>query len=203
MDPHTTTNAATYSGKPTGPPADQADKHLQIEHSNVANKQLLFLATSQAPSVQMLPSRMLSSIPIYPNPDLLQIFTADHNAITQFDALKRCPNLIEISLSNNLINALPPIFSSLSVLQILRLDNNQISSWRDTTPLKDSKLIYLNLEGNAFTKNEKYRPFVVNMIETLKGLDSYAISEEELMDDDAGFPVRYKVKPNLTLATRR
>ncbi|GMH73603.1 hypothetical protein TL16_g06236 [Triparma laevis f. inornata] len=160
---------------------DDDDVSLGNGASNEMNEAVYFMA-----------SQMLQQIPPPPNPALLQVCLLDHNHLTSLSPLSSCTSLLELSVNHNSITSLPEIFANLLNLQILRMESNQITSWRSILPLKSSpSLGYLSLTGNAFAKNSKYRPFVVNLVPNLKALDSYAISDEELLENYT-FPDHYK-----------
>ncbi|GMH57277.1 hypothetical protein TrST_g8278 [Triparma strigata] len=203
------------NASPTNPPSNPPAAHLKppskqdkITFSDVASQPQSLWANNEdedvgdegasqlKESVYFLSSQMLQDIPQPPNPALLQVCLLDHNHLTSLSPLSSCTSLLELSANHNSITSLPDMFGNLTNLQILRLESNQITSWRSILPLKISpSLTYLSLIGNAFCKNAKYRPFVVNLVPNLKALDCYAISDEELLENYT-FPDHYKPLSN-------
>jgi len=83
-------------------------------------------------------------------------------------------------------------FAKLPHLKILRLNNNQITSWKRILPLSSSpSILYLTLHGNPFSFVASYRPFVVNLLPTIKALDFHVTTDEELIEG-GDFPPRFK-----------
>ena len=145
-------------------------------------------------AVLNLSSHLLQFIPRHPSPYFLQIAILSNNSITDFSSLSVCRNLVEIDLSHNAITSTPPghFFTSLAELSILRLDNNQVADWRAILPMQAStSLVFLSLHSNPFCQSPKYRAFVVNLIPNLKGLDRFAVSDEEL-SENVEFSVGYE-----------
>ena len=197
-----------FGGNSPGP-LDLTGNMASPPYSSQSNSHQDHLANVEASlTIMYYSSHLLVDIPINPSPLLLQVAILSNNSITEFGALQACKNLIEIDLSHNAITKTPreAFFSSMMELSILRLDNNQITGWRSILGLQGSdSLIYLALQSNPFTKNEKYRPFVVNLVPNLKGLDGYAVSDEELISDKkfiegwGGEAPRYEL-PNFVMA---
>jgi len=162
-------------------------------------------------------NNLLSQIPPLLQPSNLLVILLGHNSLYSFDELEVCINVIEIDMSFNNITQTPRpataeqtqtqtqtqtkvkvkgFFQKLSKLKILRLNSNQISDWRSVMSLQDApSLLYLTLHSNPFSNNDKYRPFLVNLIPHLKALDLHVTTDEELIEN-ASFPPRFKACNN-------
>ncbi|XP_062974094.1 leucine-rich repeat and IQ domain-containing protein 3 [Elgaria multicarinata webbii] len=124
----------------------------------------------------------------------LKICDLSGNFITNIDALECCTNLIKLDLHNNQLEELPgPIFwGSMADLSLLYLHDNGISTLENVHSLSFCpNLIALTLFNTPLCLKIAYRHIVVNSIFSLKALDYYVISDEEIMEDWR-LPEKYK-----------
>ncbi|XP_053248025.1 leucine-rich repeat and IQ domain-containing protein 3 [Podarcis raffonei] len=124
----------------------------------------------------------------------LKICDLSGNFIVNIDALESCTNLIKLDLHNNQIEELPgPMFwVNMAGLQLLYLHNNSISALEDVHSLSFCpNLIALTLFNTPLCLKIAYRHIVVNSIFSLKALDYYVISDEEIIEDWR-LPEKYK-----------
>jgi hypothetical protein len=152
--------------------ADDHDDHF--EDADDATSPVVYFCSGQ-----------LDEIPVFLNPSILRVVLLEHNSLSGFEELAVCSSAVEISLDYNNIAVIPDekFFAGLPALRILRLANNQIADWRSTLALQAcTSLAYLTLFGNPFSRNAKYRPFIVNLCAGLMGLDGYATTDEELIE---------------------
>ncbi|XP_013910767.1 PREDICTED: leucine-rich repeat and IQ domain-containing protein 3 [Thamnophis sirtalis] len=125
----------------------------------------------------------------------LKICDLSCNFLTNIDALEYCINLIKLDLHNNHLELLPgPMFwRYMKNLQLLYLHDNGISTLEDVHSLSFCPdLIALTLYNTPLCLKIAYRHIVVNSIFSLKALDYYVISDEEITE---GWRLTEKFKP--------
>ncbi|XP_026535127.1 leucine-rich repeat and IQ domain-containing protein 3 [Notechis scutatus] len=125
----------------------------------------------------------------------LKICDLSCNFLTNIDALEYCINLIKLDLHNNQLELLPgPMFwRYMKNLQLLYLHDNGISTLEDVHSLSFCpNLIALTLYNTPLCLKIAYRHIVVNSIFSLKALDYYVISDEEITE---GWRLPEKYKP--------
>ncbi|XP_059504175.1 leucine-rich repeat and IQ domain-containing protein 3-like isoform X2 [Stegostoma tigrinum] len=133
-----------------------------------------------------LSGRYLKNLGSLPHCSALKICNLSRNYITKIDALAGCPNLIKLDLHGNHISHLPDenFWSEMKSLQILFLHGNLIGPLRSVEPLFSCpNLIVLTLFDTPVSLFPKYRHHVVNSILSLKALDHFVISDEEIIED--------------------
>ncbi|XP_039592087.1 leucine-rich repeat and IQ domain-containing protein 3 [Polypterus senegalus] len=117
---------------------------------------------------------------------LLKICIMPNNYIKKMDPLMFCPHLVKIDLHGNQVSQLPESFfwENMKSLQILILHDNAIGKEQNTECLsKCPGLIALTLFDNPVSLRKNYRHSIVNTIWSLKALDNYVISDEEIIED--------------------
>jgi hypothetical protein len=116
----------------------------------------------------------------------LTICDLGDNYLTSIAPLDACPNLMKLDVSNNQIACLPPreFWGQFSKLVALFLHNNDIHHLHEVVELRHCrKLHILTLSGTPVSLTKGYRHAVVNSIQTLKALDSYVVSDEEVVEN--------------------
>ncbi|XP_067323922.1 leucine-rich repeat and IQ domain-containing protein 3 isoform X1 [Anolis sagrei] len=116
----------------------------------------------------------------------LKICDLSGNFLTNIDALACCHRLIKLDLHSNQLEELPgPMFwEKMADLRLLYLHDNGISALENVHSLSFSpNLTALTLFNTPLCLKIAYRHIVVNSIFSLKALDCYVISDEEIMED--------------------
>uniref|UniRef100_A0A8D0E5L8 Leucine-rich repeat and IQ domain-containing protein 3 n=1 Tax=Salvator merianae TaxID=96440 RepID=A0A8D0E5L8_SALMN len=124
----------------------------------------------------------------------LKICDLSSNFLMNIDALEYCTNLIKLDLHSNQVKELPgPMFwGNKTKLTLLYLHNNGLSALENVYSLSFcSNLIALTLFSTPLSLKVAYRHIVVNSIFSLKALDYYVISDEEIIEDWR-LPEKYK-----------
>ncbi|XP_030640243.1 uncharacterized protein lrriq3 [Chanos chanos] len=126
----------------------------------------------------------------------LRICILADNFIAKIDALVECVHLVKLDLKGNQIKQLPDavFWSQLKELQLLNLHDNSMSTQDNITGLSGcSRLSALTLYNTPVSLKGQYRHFLVNVIWSLKALDNYVISDEEIIEDRHQ-PMKFKSK---------
>ncbi|MBN3313239.1 LRIQ3 protein, partial [Atractosteus spatula] len=126
----------------------------------------------------------------------LKICIVSNNYITNIDALIHCTSLVLLDLHGNQITQLPgsTFWEGMTNLQILNLHDNSIGNKKDIEGLSScSNLTALTLFDTPFSLGGSYRHYVVNSIWSLKALDNFVISDEEIIEGWA-LPPKFKAK---------
>lgn len=116
----------------------------------------------------------------------LRILDLSNNYVTRIEPLVRCIHLVKLDLHENQISMLPDIefWSTLNKLKILYLHGNPIIRLENLRRLSaSSSLEFLTLFDTPLSLKKNYRHHVVNIIFSLKALDNYIISDEEIIED--------------------
>ena len=117
----------------------------------------------------------------------LQLLLLSSNMLSQLDdALIACARLRKLDISANAIDGLPPKadMARLAQMQVLYLHDNQLTSLKSIGSLSAlPQLVRLTLHGNPLASHPSYRHVVVNSVVSLRALDTYIISDEELIED--------------------
>lgn len=106
--------------------------------------------------------------------------------IRDITALRSCANLLKLDLSNNQIVEIPDVsfWSTLRSLHVLYLHRNAISDKDSALKINGcSQLHVLTLYNTPFSLLPGYRHNVINSILSLKALDRYVISDEEVVEN--------------------
>ncbi|XP_066548206.1 leucine-rich repeat and IQ domain-containing protein 3 isoform X2 [Amia ocellicauda] len=115
----------------------------------------------------------------------LQICILANNYITKIDALISCHCLVRLDLHRNQITQLPGsvFWAAMKNLQILNLHDNCIGNKKDMEGLSGCPhLIALTLFDTPLSLTLGYRHCIVNSIWSLKALDNFVVSDEEIIE---------------------
>ncbi|XP_073675955.1 uncharacterized protein lrriq3 [Garra rufa] len=116
----------------------------------------------------------------------LRICILADNFLTRIDALMECTCVVKLDLKGNQIVQLPDAscWSNLKELQLLYLHDNNISTWNNIKGLSGClKLTALTLFDTPLSLKKNYRHCLVNNIWSLKALDNFVISDEEIIQN--------------------
>ncbi|KAM5148898.1 leucine-rich repeat and IQ domain-containing protein 3 [Mantella aurantiaca] len=116
----------------------------------------------------------------------LKFCTLADNYITDITALQPCVHLIKLDLHGNQIQNLPGMefWSHLMDLKLLYLHDNRLRSLSNVESLSTCPvLLGLTLYDTPLSLQKNYRHIVVNSIWSLKALDHFVISDEEIIED--------------------
>ncbi|XP_001340019.5 leucine-rich repeat and IQ domain-containing protein 3 isoform X1 [Danio rerio] len=126
----------------------------------------------------------------------LRICILADNFLTRIEPLMECTSLVKIDLKGNQIVQLPDAsgWSHLKELQLLYLHDNNMSTWDNIKGLSGClKLTALTLYDTPVSLKGNYRHRLVNNIWSLKALDNFVISDEEIIENMC-LPFRFKAK---------
>ncbi|XP_054836349.1 leucine-rich repeat and IQ domain-containing protein 3 [Eublepharis macularius] len=126
--------------------------------------------------------------------DSLKICILSGNFLSNIDALESCTCLIKLDLHSNQMENLPgPVFwRNMKNLSLLYLHDNSVSNLENVHSLSFCpNLIALTLFNTPLSLKIAYRHIVVNSIISLKALDYYVISDEEIIESWQ-LPKKYK-----------
>ncbi|XP_041967552.1 leucine-rich repeat and IQ domain-containing protein 3 isoform X1 [Alosa sapidissima] len=124
----------------------------------------------------------------------LRICILANNFITNIAGLSECVHLVKLDLSGNQITQLPDVgfWKRFVELQLLNLHDNNMSTRQHVMGLSGcSNLAALTLHNTPLSLRENYRHCMVNSLWSLKALDKYIISDEEIIE---GFTILHKFK---------
>nr|XP_055023691.1 leucine-rich repeat and IQ domain-containing protein 3 isoform X1 [Misgurnus anguillicaudatus] len=116
----------------------------------------------------------------------LRICILADNFLTRIEAVMACTHLVKLDLKGNQIVQLPDAscWSQLKELQLLYLHDNNMATWDDINGLSGClNLTALTLFDTPLSLKKNYRHCVVNNIWSLKALDNYVISDEEIIQN--------------------
>ncbi|XP_041125915.1 leucine-rich repeat and IQ domain-containing protein 3 [Polyodon spathula] len=128
----------------------------------------------------------------------LKICILANNYITKIEALSNCHELVKLDLHGNQITQLPGSYfwDGMKNLQFLNLHDNAIGNNIQFLSSCQS-LIGLTLYDTPLSLRESYRHCTINSIWSLKALDNYVISDEEIIENWC-LPQKFKAQtPNL------
>ncbi|KAI7798040.1 putative leucine-rich repeat and IQ domain-containing protein 3 [Triplophysa rosa] len=129
----------------------------------------------------------------------LRICILADNFLTRIEAVMECTRLVKLDLKGNQIVQLPDAscWSHLKELQLLYLHDNNMASWNNINGLSGClNLTALTLFDSPLSLKKNYRHCVVNNILSLKALDNYVISDEEIIQNWS-LPFQFKaMKPH-------
>lgn len=118
----------------------------------------------------------------------LRICVLHSNYISTFDSLLYCRELVFLDLHRNQISKLPghKFWASLTNLKAVFLHDNSISELGNVHYMAASPSIsILTLYDTPLSLRPNYRHHVVNSLWSLKSLDNYVISDEEIIEDSS------------------
>ncbi|XP_078687299.1 uncharacterized protein LOC144919665 isoform X1 [Branchiostoma floridae x Branchiostoma belcheri] len=116
----------------------------------------------------------------------LQVCILSNNYITRFDALAACTMLVKLDLHSNQVSVLPSaqFWEGMERLKVLFLHDNPIGRLDCLHNLGSCpSLVVLTMYDTPLSLRASYRHHVVNTIWSLKVLDNYLISDEEIIED--------------------
>lgn len=116
----------------------------------------------------------------------LKFCSLANNYIKDIRALQPCVHLVKLDLHGNQIQNLPGMefWRHFKDLKLLYLHNNRIRSVSNVESLSTCPaLLGLTLYDTPLSLQKNYRHIVVNSIWSLKALDHFVISDEEIIED--------------------
>ncbi|XP_051949955.1 leucine-rich repeat and IQ domain-containing protein 3 [Xyrauchen texanus] len=115
----------------------------------------------------------------------LRICLLADNFLTRIEALMECTRLVKLDLKGNQIVQIPDAlcWSHLKELQLLYLHDNNMATWNHIRGLSGCLNLTALTLYNTPISLKNFRHCVVNNIWTLKALDNYVISDEEIIQD--------------------
>ncbi|XP_016084665.1 leucine-rich repeat and IQ domain-containing protein 3-like isoform X3 [Sinocyclocheilus grahami] len=141
-----------------------------------------------------LSSLLLKSLDQIGSCRALRICILADNFLTRIEALMECTHLVKLDLKGNQIVQLPDAscWSHLKELQLLYLHDNNMSTWNNIKGLLGClNLTALTLSDTPLSLKKNYRHCLVNNIWSLKALDNFVISDEEIIQNWS-LPFRFK-----------
>ncbi|KAK9970851.1 hypothetical protein ABG768_026757 [Culter alburnus] len=133
-----------------------------------------------------LSSLLLKSLDQIGSCRALRICILADNFLTRIEALMACTHLVKLDLKGNQIVHLPDAsyWSHLKELQLLYLHDNNVSAWNNIKGLSGClNLTALTLYDTPLSLKKNYRHCLVNNIWSLKALDNFVISDEEIIQN--------------------
>ncbi|XP_038601739.1 leucine-rich repeat and IQ domain-containing protein 3 [Tachyglossus aculeatus] len=124
----------------------------------------------------------------------LKVCILSNNYIKNMDAFEFCFQLVKLDLHGNQMQSLPgsKFWTRLKKLKLLYLHNNGFGSLKTVSSLSSCpNLITLTMFDTPVSLERAYRHFIVNCVQSLKVLDHYVISDEEIIQD-WHLPDKYK-----------
>ncbi|XP_067268826.1 leucine-rich repeat and IQ domain-containing protein 3 [Pseudorasbora parva] len=141
-----------------------------------------------------LSSLLLKSLEQIGSCRALRICILADNFLTRIGALMACTHLVKLDLKGNQIVQLPDAscWSHLKELQLLYLHDNNMSTWNSINGLSGClNLTALTLYDTPLSLKKNYRHCLVNNIWSLKALDNFVISDEEIIQNWS-LPFKFK-----------
>ena len=169
----------------------------------LVSKVLRSAGNSQAESAVAidLRARSLSEVGRLRKCPELRIALLSNNLLASLDeGLFECRRLRKLDLSFNGLTTLPPreVWAQLTELQVLYLHSNQLASLKAAGNLGAlPSLLRLTLHDNPLASHPNYRHFIVNSLFSLRALDQFVISDEELIEG-AEFSERLSTKSDFS-----
>ncbi|XP_075688954.1 leucine-rich repeat and IQ domain-containing protein 3 [Rhinoderma darwinii] len=133
-----------------------------------------------------LNKRLLKEVDVLESCTALRSCALANNYITDITALRNCVQIIKLDLHGNQIQNLPGhgFWKELKDLKLLYLHNNRIRNVENVESLSSCpNLIALSLYDTPLSLQKSYRHMVVNSIWSLKALDNFVVSDEEIIED--------------------
>ncbi|KAG9470662.1 hypothetical protein GDO78_017050 [Eleutherodactylus coqui] len=133
-----------------------------------------------------LSKQLLKQVEVLQACSALRSCTLANNYLTDITALRNCVQIIHLDLHGNQIQNLPgqEFWRQLKNLKLLYLHNNRIRSVQNVESLSSSPtLTGLTLYDTPLSLQKSYRHIVVNSIWSLKALDNFVVSDEEIIED--------------------
>ena len=124
----------------------------------------------------------------------LHIAYLSGNRIRDLEFLSAFANIRKLDLSNNELTDLPPpdAFSSLANLRLCYFHDNYLSEWNHLkAAILCPGVLHFTFFGNPVAAIPGYRHFMVNACRSLLALDTFIVTDEELLED-ACFGYRFR-----------
>ncbi|KAK7136065.1 hypothetical protein R3I94_014653 [Phoxinus phoxinus] len=141
-----------------------------------------------------LSSLLLKSLDQIGSCRAMRICILADNFLTRIEALMACTHLVKLDLKGNQIVQLPDAscWSHLKELKLLYLHDNNMSTWENIKGLSGClNLTALTLYDTPLSLKKNYRHCLVNNIWSLKALDNFVISDEEIIQNWS-LPLHFK-----------
>jgi len=116
----------------------------------------------------------------------IEILNLSGNYIKRIEALAQCVHLSRLDLSDNQISQLPDVkfWLSFSKLKVLYLHSNTITKIDNVRRVSACPVLeILTLHDTPLSLKKNNRHHVINTIYTLKALDHFVVSDEEIIED--------------------
>ncbi|XP_074077285.1 leucine-rich repeat and IQ domain-containing protein 3 isoform X2 [Macrotis lagotis] len=153
------------------------EKEKSIENQSLDEHNLYFLNLHGLQLITLEASQIYSS---------LRICILCKNFISDISPLQKCTKLIKLDLHSNQIRMLPDktFWSEMKELKLLFLHNNSFVKLKNVCSLSACpNLVALTLYDCPVTLKKGYRHVLVNSIWSLKILDHFVISDEEIIEN--------------------
>ena len=131
---------------------------------------------------------------------LWRLVFLQRNAFTQFMWVQKCISLRLLDISSNCIDRLPArsFWTPLANLEILLLHNNNIQSLASLQSFSAiPKLLAVSIHGNPVAARATCRHAIANSNSSIKLIDDYLVSDQELMEGKLHRTVGPKSSPSL------
>ena len=115
----------------------------------------------------------------------VRFFRCIRSALVSLNGVNVMVNVVVLDLRSNNIRKLPfeAEWGSLTSLRRLHLDGNKVEALRSLVGLRRCpRLEILSARSNPITAHPEYRHFIVNTIPSLKLLDDFIVSDEEVIE---------------------
>ncbi|XP_070291474.1 leucine-rich repeat and IQ domain-containing protein 3 [Salvelinus sp. IW2-2015] len=116
----------------------------------------------------------------------LRVCILADNFISTIDALIACVHIVKLDLKGNQITQLPGVvfWDSLRRLQLLHLHDNNMGTRKNIEGLSGCpNLTALTLYDTPLSLKGNYRHCIINSIWSLKALDNFVVSDEEIIEN--------------------
>ncbi|XP_055795288.1 leucine-rich repeat and IQ domain-containing protein 3 [Salvelinus fontinalis] len=116
----------------------------------------------------------------------LRVCILADNFISTIDALITCVHIVKLDLKGNQITQLPGVvfWDSLRRLQLLHLHDNNMGTRKNIEGLSGCpNLTALTLYDTPLSLKGNYRHCIINSIWSLKALDNFVVSDEEIIEN--------------------
>ncbi|KAM4021546.1 leucine-rich repeat and IQ domain-containing protein 3 [Anomaloglossus baeobatrachus] len=133
-----------------------------------------------------LSKQLLKQISMLGSCPALRSCTLANNYLTDIAALRTCAHIVTLDVHGNQIQNLPDqeFWRQLRSLKLLYLHNNRIRSVDNIESLSSCpNLAGLTMYDTPLSLQRSYRHIVVNSIWSLKALDNFVVSDEEIIED--------------------
>ncbi|XP_073499998.1 leucine-rich repeat and IQ domain-containing protein 3 [Phyllobates terribilis] len=133
-----------------------------------------------------LSKQLLKEVEVLDSCSALRSCTLANNYLIDIAALRNCVQIVTLDLHGNQIQNLPDqeFWRQLKSLKLLYLHDNRIRSADNIESLSSCpNLAGVTLYDTPLSLQKSYRHIVVNSIWSLKALDNFVVSDEEIIED--------------------